>query len=69
VVLRLSPEAEIRIEGEVVRNEDGHLAVDFKGMDEDSFGHLHRLVTLNAEDPDAIDRQLTEPAFGEDEKD
>jgi hypothetical protein len=63
VRFNLKPEVVIEIEGEVARRDDDGLAVDFVEMEPDSFQHLHRLVQLNASDPDAVDADLARPAF------
>ena len=56
--LPLSPGIRIVVEGEIVRHEAGSTAMLFKEMDELSFTFLHRLVTLNADDPDEVDEEL-----------
>ena len=56
--LPLSPGIRIVVEGEIVRHEGGSTAMVFKEMDELSFTFLHRLVTLNADDPDEVDEEL-----------
>lgn len=56
--LPLSPGIRIVVEGEIVRRKEGDIAMAFKEMDELSFTFLHRLVTLNAEDPDGVDEEL-----------
>ena len=56
--LPLSPGIRIVVEGEILRRGNGESAMIFKEMDELSFTFLHRLVTLNAEDPDNVDEEL-----------
>lgn len=56
--LPLSPGIRIVVEGEIVRHGEGDVAMAFKEMDELSFTFLHRLVTLNADDPDEVDEEL-----------
>ncbi|WP_432735008.1 PilZ domain-containing protein [Maridesulfovibrio sp. FT414] len=63
VSLSLSEDVEIFISAKVVRADDTGLAVDFTSMDEVSFTHLRRLIQFNAQDADAIDSELTSPAF------
>jgi len=58
--LPLSPGIRIVVEGEIVRQSNGESAMKFKEMDEMSFSSLHRLVTLNSEDPDAVDEEMLE---------
>lgn len=54
----LSPSVRIVTEGDVIRAKDGIIAMKFREMDELSFTFLHRLVQLNADDPDAVDDEL-----------
>lgn len=56
--LPLSPGIRIVVEGSIVRSKGGKAAMAFKEMDELSFTFLHRLVTLNADDPDEVDEEL-----------
>ncbi|BDQ34409.1 hypothetical protein JCM14722_19510 [Pseudodesulfovibrio portus] len=56
--LPLSPGIRIVVEGEIIRRGGGYAAMAFKEMDELSFTFLHRLVTLNADDPDEVDEEL-----------
>lgn len=56
--LPLSPGTRIVVDGEIVRHEGGNAGMAFKEMDELSFTFLHRLVTLNSEDPDSVDDEL-----------
>ncbi|MBI9109853.1 PilZ domain-containing protein [Maridesulfovibrio ferrireducens] len=63
VLITLSEEIVIRIEGKVVRSDDSGLAVDFILLDEESFTHLHRVIQYNSTDADVIDGELTLPAF------
>lgn len=48
----------IAVEGVVVRSDGESTAIRFTGMDPDSFTHLRRMVELNANDPDRIEREL-----------
>jgi len=45
------------------RVEDGEVALDFTGMDEESYGHLSNCVRLMSANPDAIEREQIIPAF------
>ncbi|BCS88827.1 PilZ domain-containing protein [Pseudodesulfovibrio sediminis] len=58
--LPLSPGIRIVVDGEIVRHGNGDAAMRFTEMDEMSFTSLHRLVTLNAQDPDAVDEEMLE---------
>jgi len=65
VTIKLSASLSFRIEARMVRNDEVGLALDFQGMDEQAFFHLRNLVRYHSLDPDAIDRELTIPAFGD----
>lgn len=54
----LSPGIRIVVDGDIVRSGNGEIAMDFKEMDDLSFTFLHRLVQLNAEEPEAVDDEL-----------
>ncbi|MDD3311036.1 PilZ domain-containing protein [Pseudodesulfovibrio sp.] len=54
----LAPGLRIVVEGEVVRVGESGVGMVFKEMDDLSFATLHRLVQLNADDPEAIDEEL-----------
>ncbi len=65
VHIPLAPAVRIVVEGRIVRADEEATAVDFMGMDEESFAILHRVVQLNAEDADVIDEELKHPYFSE----
>ncbi len=65
VRIPLAPGLRIVVEGRIVRADKEATAVDFMGMDEESFTILHRVMQLNAEDADVIDEELTHPYFSE----
>ncbi|WP_022663309.1 PilZ domain-containing protein [Paucidesulfovibrio longus] len=65
--LGLGPGLRLSVDGKVARKTPQGLAVEFEGMDDQSFGHLLQIVRLNAEDPDQIEDELAEPAFGTDQ--
>jgi len=54
----LSPGIRIVVDGDIVRSSNETVGMIFREMDELSFTFLHRLVTLNAENPDAVDDEL-----------
>jgi len=56
----LSPSVRIVTDGDIIRAQNGIIAMKFKEMDDLSFTFLHRLVQLNALDPDAVDDELME---------
>jgi len=49
----------LEMKGEVARIEENGLALHFYEMDLDSFSHLKNILYYNAEDPDAMDEELT----------
>ncbi|WP_320172255.1 PilZ domain-containing protein [Maridesulfovibrio sp.] len=63
VSITLSEEVFIKVSARIVRADESGLAVNFNSMDENSFTHLRRLIQFNAPDADAIDSELTSPAF------
>lgn len=63
VRIALSAAIGFEIEARIIRNDPSGLALDFTGMDEEAFGHLRQLVRLHASDADAIDREMSTPAF------
>ena len=63
VTFVLNSEVSFQIEANIMRCDAQGLAIDFEGMDETAFMHLRNLVRFQAEDPDAIDRELSVPAF------
>lgn len=54
----LSTGVRIVVDGDIIRVRKNEVAMRFRQMDELSFTFLHRLVQLNADDPDAIDDEL-----------
>ena len=64
VILSLNPETSLTIEGKILRVDDKEAIISFLSMDEDTFYHLKRLLQYNAADPDAIDSEIRNPAFG-----
>ncbi len=61
--IKLSPEAIIEVESTVIRSDAAGVAIDFIGMEPESFMHLRNLVRYNAPDADQIDAELKHPAF------
>jgi len=61
--IALSPEALIEIDCKVIRSDSTGVAIDFTGMEPESFMHLRNLVRYNAPDADQIDAELKHPAF------
>ena len=56
----LSPTVRIVADGDILRAGDNQIAMLFREMDELSFTFLHRLVQLNAKNPEAVDEELME---------
>ncbi len=50
----------IEVGGEVVRCDDGYVAVKFIQIGPDSLFHLQNLIRYNAPDPDAIEEEIDE---------
>ena len=50
-------------QGRVVRSGDGFVALKFIEISPESYMHLFRLITLNANNPDMIEDEITAPAF------
>jgi len=63
VRIELSPEAIIEVESTIIRSDATGVAIDFIGMEPESFLHLRNLVRYNAPDADQIDAELKHPAF------
>ncbi len=53
----------LHMEGKVVRATPEGTAIDFVSMDPETYLHLRNLIILNAEDPEAAERELVLPAF------
>lgn len=62
VRIKLAEAIELAVRGQVVRADATSAAIDFTGMDENSYAHLRNIIRFSAEDPDAIDaEQITRP--------
>lgn len=61
--LRLAEDLAISAQARVIRSDAASLALDFTSIEEESFPHLLRLVQLHYGDAEAIERELSEPAF------
>lgn len=48
----------VEARGRVIRNLDSGIAVEFTGIDLDSYGHLKNLVSMNAADIDQVEREF-----------
>lgn len=63
VRIELSPDALIEVECRIIRSDATGVAIDFLGMEPESFMHLRNLVRYNASDADQIDAELKHSAF------
>ncbi|MBI5446838.1 MAG: PilZ domain-containing protein [Deltaproteobacteria bacterium] len=66
VVIHLEPDApefDIKVQGRIVRAEEGSIAIEFTEIALESFKHLVRLVQYNADEPDEIEQELGTSAF------
>ena len=48
----------LNLKGRVVRHDDSGLGLDFDSIDVDSYMHLKNLLMYNAQDPDAIEKEI-----------
>ncbi|THB68038.1 MAG: PilZ domain-containing protein [Desulfovibrio sp.] len=63
VTIRLGAGVALTVDGKTVRRDDGYVAVDFTGMDEDSYAHLRNIIRFSAPDPDSIDQEQAHIPF------
>lgn len=63
VSIPLSGEITVSVLGVVVRTTETEAAVDFTGMDGDSYTHLRNMVRFASPDADEIDREQTIQPF------
>lgn len=48
----------IRVEGRVAREDKGGMGIVFDSLDLDSYYHLKNLLLYNAQDPDALEKEI-----------
>jgi hypothetical protein len=60
-----NPEFDIKVKGVIVRREESVVAVDFTEVTPEGFHHLLRFVQYNADDPEAIEKELGKTAYRE----
>ena len=48
----------IRVQGRVAREERGGVGIVFDSLDIDSYYHLKNLLLYNAQDPDALEKEI-----------
>ena len=53
-----SSKLSLNIQGKIVRQTESGLAIAFDAVDVDSYFHLKNLVMHNAEDPDAVEKEI-----------
>ena len=59
IILKLTGnEPTVKIEGVIVRSEQGAVAVNFTRIDQKSLYHLQKIARYNAADPDRIEREI-----------
>jgi hypothetical protein len=59
IVLRASEDrAVIHADGRIVRSEQGTVAMEFTGLDIDSYHHLRQLIINNADDPEKAEQEF-----------
>ncbi len=63
VTLPLSEDVRLTIQGKIVRHTHAQVAVDFEGMDEDSYTHLRNIIRFSSQDPDMVDKEQIEKPF------
>ena len=63
VVIRLAPDLQAIIKGRVVRAGEAEVAIDFLGMDLESFAHLRKIMESHSPAPEIVSQELLTPAF------
>jgi hypothetical protein len=48
----------IQADGRIVRSEEGSVAMEFTGLDIDSYHHLRQLIINNADDPEQAEQEF-----------
>ncbi len=59
----LTDEVQLTLEGAIVRVGTDEAAMDFSGMDEETYAHLLNMVRLRAENADMVEREAVEEPF------
>ncbi|MGE4298771.1 MAG: PilZ domain-containing protein [Desulfovibrionaceae bacterium] len=65
LTITLARDVAIILEGALVRLDASEAAIDFTGMDEESYAHLRNMVRYMAPDPDVIDAEQTLMPFAD----
>jgi hypothetical protein len=63
VTISLSPNIQAVVKGRIVRAREDEAAIDFLAMDLESFIHLKKIVEYQSQHPEAVSRELLNPAF------
>ena len=56
----------LHMEGKVARSTEEGTGIDFVSMDPETYLHLRNLIILNADDPNAAEKEMGQPAFDAD---
>ena len=63
VIIALGRDIQISIDARIVRVGEKETAIKFIFMDDESFGHLKKLVQYNLGNAERVDAELRRPAF------
>ena len=65
VVILLGPSEDqaVRIKGRVSRLEPAGFAIEFKGIDPESYSHLRNIVLYNSREPDKVEAEFVRPGI------
>jgi hypothetical protein len=63
VIISLGTDLKITIDSKILRIGEQETAISFITMDEESFGHLKRVVEYNSGDVDRIEKEFRKKAF------
>ncbi|MGM0424752.1 MAG: PilZ domain-containing protein [Thermodesulfobacteriota bacterium] len=63
VELHLDQGPTLSLQARVVRSDPQGTAIDFRSMEPETFQHLRNLIRFHSKNPDAIDQELSQPAF------
>ena len=50
----------VNVKGEILRSNEGEVVVQFTAIDPESLFHLQNIIRYNAENPDAIEEEISE---------
>jgi hypothetical protein len=63
ILLGPSEDQTVRVEGRVSRLEPSGFAIEFKGIDPESYSHLRNIVLYNAREPDKVEAEFNRPGI------